>query len=72
MGQNSVSPTFSLSSQPLPKQNNSSKITLVGNDFINSGSKQVSAACFGQSSIHAGVILEQLSVDLPWLSGYTN
>ena len=51
---------------PLPKQNKSSKITLVGNDVL----AQASPACPVPPSIHTGVILEQASVHLPRLSGY--
>ena len=44
-------------------------IVIVGNGFTNPLSTQVSAAC--PSWIHGGVILEQLSVRLSWLSHYT-
>ncbi len=52
--------------QPLPKQNNSSIIIIMGMVLPT----QVSAAHPGPPSIRAGVLMKQFSASLPWLSGY--
>jgi hypothetical protein len=57
----------SICSQPLSKQNNSSKIVLAGNALTYVGLCRLPLPV----SVHNGVVLEQASVRLSWLSHYT-